>query len=76
MSEIQTAEIQTMAKSEQKEVRNSDSSDFRRLGFGTTPQLFEIQTGHLHHNTTFKCNFLSTFPSPFGGWMGGQDLKE
>ena len=31
-AEFQTAEIQTMPKSEGKGVQNSDSSDFRRLG--------------------------------------------
>jgi len=41
--------------------------------FGTTPQLSEIRTGHLHHNTTFKCYLLSTYPSPLGD--GGSGLK-
>ena len=46
MSEILTTEIQTMLKSEQKGVRNSDV-----WAFGATPQLSEIQTDHPHHNT-------------------------
>ena len=33
MSEIQTAEIKTMPKSEKKGIRNSESSDFRVSGF-------------------------------------------
>ena len=44
MSEIQTAEIQTLLKSERKGVRNSVRiSDV--WDFGTTPHLSEIQTG-------------------------------
>ena len=35
-----------MPKSERKGVRISDV-----WAFGTTPQLSEIRTGHLHHNT-------------------------
>ena len=49
MSEHRTTNIQTMPKSERKGIQ---SSDF--WAFGTTPQLSEIQTGHPHHNTTFK----------------------
>ena len=63
MSEIQTAEIQTMPKAEQKGIRNSDSSISNVRAFGTTAQLSEIRTGHPH---------LSFPPSR----DGGQDLKE
>ena len=63
-----------MLKSERKGVRNSDSSDADVWAFGNTPQLPAIGTVKFHHNTTFKCYLLSTFPSPFGN--GDQDLKE
>ena len=63
MSEIQTAEILTMLKSERKGVRNSDVR-----AFGATTQPSEIRTGNLPHNTSFECYLLSTFPPPFGGW--------
>ena len=35
--------------------------------FKTTPQLSEIQTGHPHHNTTFKCYLLITCSFPLWG---------
>ena len=52
------SEILTLLKSEWKGVRNSDV-----WAFGTTPQLSEIQTGHPHHNTTFRCGTLALYNS-------------
>ena len=61
---------------EWKGIWNSDSLDFRRSAFGTTPQLSEIQTGHPHHDTTFKYYLLSTFLSSLWGRReGGSILK-
>ena len=75
MSEIQIAEIQTMPKSERKGIGIQTVRISDVWAFGTTPQMSEIRTGHLHHNTTFKWYLLSTFPSSLWG-MGDQDLKE
>ena len=64
------AEIQTMPKSKQRGFLISEV-----WAFGTTPQLYEIWTGHPHHNSTFKCYLLSNFPSLLLG-IGDQDFKK
>ena len=73
MSEIQTAKIQTMQKSEQKGIRNLDSSDLGHLGLWNTPQLSEIWTGHPHHNMYNIWMLFIKYLPPSGD--GGSGLK-